>query len=308
MPSRTKTTIKPSNPRWRSLVRLRPRVWLALLLIATVGALGHFVWRQQASAIARLPQYRVTAEQVHITPPPPWIRSDVKTEVLRDAGLSGNLSLLEDWEALVHRLRQAFEFHPWVAEVKQITRRLPNSLEIVLEYRRPVAVVESGGPGGIALLPIDVAAVRLPEADLTDVERQYLPRISNVTGRPIVGEVWDDPRVVGGARLSALLGDVWQALRLVEILPSPHPQVQGEARFYTYEIVTSGRTRVVWGAAPGEERPAGESAFAEKRQRLLDYAAKAGRLDSIDGPEAVDIRKELIVVPRTAKRSDALPR
>jgi hypothetical protein len=277
-------------------------VWFGLGLLLIVGIGGHYMWRHQASSIAGLPQYQITAEAVRMTPLPPWIRSDVKTEVLRDAGLLGNLSLLDDWDTLVRRLRQAFEFHPWIAEVKQIKRRLPNSLEIEVEYRRPIAVVESSGPSGVALLPIDDAAIRLPEADLTDVERHYLPRIANVTGRPLVGETWDDPRVLGGARLASALIDVWQPLRLVEILPSAHQTVYAESRFYTYEIVTSGRTRIVWGAAPGEEQLAGESPTTEKRKRLLDYAATTGKLDSIDGPASVDIRRSLIVVPRVAKR------
>jgi hypothetical protein len=272
------------------------------LLLVILGVSGQILWQRYAPAIATRPQYQIAAEAVHITPPPPWIRSDIKSEVLRDAGLVGNLSVLADWDALVHQVRQAFEFHPWIAAVKSVRRSLPNALEIELEYRVPVAAVESSGQGGVALLPIDAAAIRLPEADLTDVERRYLPRVSNVAGRPLVGDVWDDPRVVGGAKLAAALADVWRPLRLVEILPSPHPVVQADVRYYTYELVTSGGTRVVWGAAPGEELSAGESPLAAKRQRLLEYAATTGRLDAIDGPAAIDIRKELVVVPRTAKR------
>ena len=67
-------------------------------------------------------------------------------------------------------------------------------------------------------LPIDEHAVRLPEGDLSEAERRYLPRISGITGRPLVGDRWDDPRVVGGAKLAAQLADVWQKLRLVEII------------------------------------------------------------------------------------------
>jgi hypothetical protein len=272
------------------------------LLLSIIGVGGQILWQRQAATIARNPAYQLTANDVRITPPPVWVRSDIKSEVLRDAGLIGHLSLLDDWDALVHRVRQAFEFHPWVASVKRISRSLPNSLEIELEYRRPIAAVEFSGQGGVALLPIDAAAIRLPEADLTDDERRYLPRIANVSGRPLVGHAWDDSRVVGGARLAAALADVWQSLRLVMIVPSSHPLVHGEARFYSFEIVTSGGTRIVWGAAPGEDQTAGESTAAAKRQRLLDYAVASGRLDAIDGPDSVDIRKELVVTPRTAKR------
>jgi hypothetical protein len=279
-------------------------VWASLLAIAVLGVGGHFLWRQQAASIARRSPYRLTPDAIRISSLPDWIRSDIKTEALRAAGLPGNLSVLDDWDTLVQRIRQAFEFHPWVKSVNRITRRLPSSLEIELTYRRPLAAVEVKGPGGVALLPVDAAAVRLPDIDLTDAERRFLPRIVNVSGRPMIGAIWEDPRVVGGVKLAGALQDVWRPLQLVEIIPSPHPQVLGEARFYAFEIVTNGRTRIVWGAAPGDEQSAGESPFAEKRQRLLDFAASGGRLDSIHGPAAVDVRKELLVTPRTASREE----
>jgi hypothetical protein len=287
----------------RSPVRLRPRVFIVLVLLVGLGCAAHFIWRHVAPSIARHPQYRLTAENIHITPPPPpWIRSDVKTEVLRDAGLAGNLSVLDDWDALVERVRGAFEMHPWVASVERIAKRLPSTLEVELRYRRPVAAVESIEAGGVTFLPVDEHAIRLPDADLTDVERGYLPRISGVTGRPRVGDAWDDPRIVGGARLAAALADVWQQLRLVEIVSPAEPQMRNDARIYSFEIITSGGTRIVWGAPIGQETVVGESPYEVKRQRLLDYAAQHGKLDTIDGPASLDVRSEVVATPRTARR------
>ena len=111
-----------------------------------------------------------------------------------------------------------------------------------------------------------------------------------------------DERVLDGARLAAALGDTWSKLRLVEMIPSREPQKRGEVRFHIFELTTSGGTHIRWGAAPGHESDAGESPFEVKQQRLVDYAAKNGKLDSIDGPELVDVRSELVIVPRTAKR------
>jgi hypothetical protein len=276
-------------------------VWAGLLVLSGLGVAGHFIWQRHRSTAALHPQYQLSPEAVHITPPPPWIRSDVKLEALRDAGLVGNLSLLEEWDSLVGRIRQAFEFHPWVASVGGVRRGLPGRLEIDVEYRRPIAAVESTGPEGAAVLPIDVHGIRLPDADLTDIERQYLPRITGVTGRPSIGDAWLDPRVLGGARLAAELTDIWHQLRLTDIVPSTHPDVRGDDRYYSFQIISRGGTRIVWGAAPGEELRAGESPAPAKRERLLEYATKQGRLDELDGPEAVDVRNELLVVPRTAR-------
>ncbi len=289
----------------RSPVRLRPRVFVVLALLVGLGFAAHYIWQRYAPTVARHPQYRITADDIQITPPPPWIRSDIKTEVLRDAGLVGTLSVLDDWDALAQRVRDAFEMHPWVASVERITKRLPSALDVELKYRRPVAAVESIEPHGVTFLPIDERAIRLPDADLTETERRYLPRISGVTGRPLVGDAWEDPRVVGGAQLAAALADVWQQLRLVEIISPPQPQVHNDTRIYTFDIITSGGTRIVWGATTGQETTIGESPFDAKRKRLLDYAAQHGKLESIDGPASVDVRSDLVVTPRTARRKPA---
>jgi hypothetical protein len=289
------------------LFRIRPRVWLCLALLVGLGIGGHFLWRRTSSVVARDPRYRLTAEHITITPPPAWIRTDIKSQVLRDSGLAGTLSVLEDWDSLTRRVKNAFALHPWVASVERITRRLPSSLEVELKYRRPIAAVESSDAGGVMFLPIDEYAIRLPEADLSEAERRYLPRISGITGRPLVGDVWSDPRVLGGAKLAAQLADVWQQLRLVEILAIAPPTSRGDKPLYTFEIVTSGGTRIIWGATPGHEPPTGESTFDKKRQRLLDYAAQHGKLESIDGPAVLDVRTDVIVTPRTARRKTTAP-
>jgi hypothetical protein len=285
--------------RW---VRWRPRVWGLLLLLVAVGVGAQFLWRRSSPLVARHSQYVLTAEGIQISPPPPWIRSDIKMQVLRDAGLDGTISVLDDWDTLVRRVKDAFEFHPWVASVERITKRLPASLEIELKYRRPIAAVESSDASGVAFLPVDERGVRLPEGDLSDAERRYLPRISGVTGRPLVGDVWTDQRVIEGAQLVAGLMDVWRQLRLVEITAALRTPANSEARMYTFEMVTTGGTRIHWGAAPGQEAAAGESPFDQKRQRLVDYASQHGRLESIDGPATIDVRSELVVTPRTARR------
>jgi hypothetical protein len=285
--------------------RIRPRVWACLAILIGLWFGAHFLWLREAPTVARDPQYLLSAERIQITAPPAWIRSDVKTQVLRDSGLVGTISVLDDWDTLAHRLKDAFELHPWVASVERITRRLPSSLDIELKYRRPVAAVESSDPSGIVFLPIDEHAVRLPEGDLTETERRYLPRVSGVTGRPLVGDVWNDPRVVGGAKLAAQLADVWQQLRLVEILANVQNSSRDEKPAYSFEIVTTGGTRIIWGATPGQEPPSGESPFNQKRQRLLDYAAQHGKLESIDGPAVLDVRSDVVVTPRTARRNPA---
>jgi cell division septal protein FtsQ len=297
--------IKPSSPslqeagtrfRW-----LRPHILAVLLLIVSLGLGTHLLWQHSQPIVAKSAQYLITSDDIHITPPPPWIRSDIKREALRDAGLSQPLSLLDDWPAVAERIEKAFEFHPWVASVDRISKSLPSSLTVELTYRRPVAAVESSDSNGVAFLPVNEQAIRLPEADLTDAERRHLPRISGVTGRPLVGDHWNDPRVNGGAKLAAALADVWQQLQLVEIVAIVESQSASDRPQYSFEIVTTGGTRIAWGSAPGMEADAGESPCVLKRAQLLRFCAQQGGLDSVDGPARLDVRRELVVTPRTAR-------
>jgi hypothetical protein len=278
---------------------------MALVLIIGLGASAHYLWRHTVPTIASRPQYVITADSIHITPPPAWIRSDVKADALREIGLGRPLSVLDDWTTLAKRVRDAFEFHPWVASVERISKRLPSSLTVELVYRRPIAAVESSDSDGVTLIPIDVHAIRLPEADFTDAERRHMPRISGVTGRPLVGDRWDDPRVDGGAKLAAALADDWQQLQLIEILAAVDGVAKNGKPPCTFEIVAAGGTRVVWGVAPGMEAFAGEIPCDQKRAYLLQFTAQHGGLDSIDGPAKLDVRRELVVTPRTARSKRA---
>jgi len=37
----------------------------------------------------------------------------------------------------------------------------------------------------------------------------------------------------------------------------------------------------------------------------LDYATQHGKLESIDGPEVLDVRSDVVVTPRTARKNAA---
>jgi hypothetical protein len=281
---------------------LHPKAVFSVLLLVGLALSAHFAWQHSKAQLAQDPHFALTLDKIRVTPTPPWIRSDIKSQALRDANLIGMMSLLDEDDSLPLKIKQAFELHPWVASVSRITRRLPGSLDVELVYRKPVAAVESSDAGSVALIPVDADAIRLPEADLTEAERRHLPRISGITGRPLIGDHWNDPRVLGGAKLAAQLSDVWQKLRLVEIIANIQPVTRDERQLYRYELVTTGGTRILWGTTPGDESATGESPFNLKRQRLLDYAEKQGKLESIEGPAMLDVRSNLVVTPRTAKR------
>jgi len=302
MSPRIKSNSPPLSNAPKKPLIFRLSSWASVLILVALAVAAHFAWLRSKPQLAQDPRFALTLDKIRVTPLPPWIRSDVKAQALLDANLIGTLSILDDWETLSLRIKQAFEFHPWVASVTRITRRLPSSLEVELVYRKPIAAVESSDANNIMFLPVDEQAFRLPDGDLTEAERRHLPRISGITGRPLIGDRWNDPRVVGGANLAAQLTDVWQKLRLVEIIANLQSPTRNDRQMYCYELVTTGGTRIVWGMTGGDEAATGESPFNQKRQRLLDYAEKQGKLESIEGPAMLDVRSDLIVTPRTARQ------
>lgn len=302
---------KEAAPRARRI--FSPQLMATALLLLAVGVGARFGWEHLRDSLARSGRYQLTAETIFVVPAqqPPWIRSDVKGEVLRDANLSGSASLLDDPQELHQRLVGAFEVHPWIEEVEKIEFVGPQRIEIHLRYREPVAVVQGSRDASFAeYLLVDTFATRLPDGDLSDVEKSYMPRLVGVEGRPLVGEPWTDARVLGGVRLAARLRPVWERYRLMEIVPAPVPDIIRSQRYFTYSLRTTGGTTIRWGGAPDMEPP-GESPFKEKLERLARYIEEYGPLDSVTGPEEIDVRHQTTVKMRVAQegeQADAIER
>lgn len=298
----SKGDVKQSSQRWiRTLLVPRLRVVTALAVVVLLGWGMQMVWRAVAPSILHRDPYLLTAERITITPQPEWITADVRAEVIRNAGLDGRLSILDNGFMTV--VEDAFVLHPWVEAVQKITKTYPAGVQVELAYRKPVAVVEMSGPDGMLLIPIDGRAVHLPQDDVPDVFKHYLPRIQNVVNRPPVGQPWDDPRVVGAADLAQRLSADWDALLLVDILPSSRPEIFDEQRYFVYDLMTKGGTRVVWGAAP-LAAPPGEADFAAKLERLRKCITEYGPLDTVLSPAVVDVRNGLTITPRTVKKPE----
>ena len=304
--AKRKSSGKKSDPaaggRLKQLLLPRARVLVALVVIGLLGWGMHSLWEQVAPSVIQQDQHLLQAERMTITPLPAWIAADVCAEAVRDAGLDGRLSLLDDSFAQV--IEDTFVLHPWVQSVERISKRYPQGVHVELTYRRPAAVVEMSGREGVLFVPIDKHGVHLPPNDVPELRKRYLPRIGGIVGRPPLGQEWPDPRVIGAAELAEKLRDVWEPLCLVDILPSARPEIRDDYRFFVYDLITRGGTRVVWGAAPSTAPPR-EDPFDAKLARLQSCVRQHGPLDSVRGPAIVDVRRALAVTPRTVKKPPA---
>lgn len=263
-----------------------------LVLGFTGGA--YVLWQNVAERVMNDADYLLTAERIQISSPPEWITTDIRAEVVRDASLDRPISILE--AGVVEQVAQAFALHPWVEHVQQVSKHHPARVDVVLSYRRPVAMVEV--PGG--LYPVDITGILLPSADFSAEQARDYPRLSGIDTIPVgpVGTYWGDHRVRGGAAIAAQLGDVWIAWGLARIVPSDASATG------TYDLFTRGQTKILWGHAPPAEA-AGEATVEEKLAHLADLVAQYGSLDAAD-VEQIDLRTPRPgVTPHTAQSDES---
>jgi len=281
-------------------------VWpLALLaMVLLVGVVGgpYLAWRRLKPRILNAPEYRVSPEQVEMTPAPAWIHSDIRAEVFRDPSLDGPLSLADD--NLTEQIANAFSVHPWVAKVTRVTKRHPAAtnlaaVKVELVYRQPVCMVEVAG----GVLAVDADGVVLPSEDFSPIEATRYPRLVGADPKPAgpPGRRWADAKVVGGAEIAAALSPVWEVMRLKQIVPLAANTAAGatendasesdrRAREPIFALVTRSGTRILWGYAPGANM-LGEPPAAEKVARLRRYLAVHDTLDGPQGqPQELDVR------------------
>ena len=94
-----------------------------MALLATVVAGTVYAWRHWGTwALARV-DTRLAINQIQVTPQPPWLLADVKSEVFRDGSL-GELTLLDRF--LTYKVSHAFEVHAWVAKVDPFLMKRPS--------------------------------------------------------------------------------------------------------------------------------------------------------------------------------------
>jgi hypothetical protein len=168
-----------------------------------------------------------------------------------------------------------------VERVVRVTKFFPARVQVELDYRRPVAMVEVEFQGQAGLLPVDRFGVLLPPKDFTAGDAKSLPRIRMDKTFPAgsVGSPWGDERVSGACRIAELLVDSWSnsPLFCIVALPLAPGATSAEAR---YELATRGERRLVWGRAPGKEL-AGELSPNLKVEKLWSALRSPGK-ETID--------------------------
>jgi hypothetical protein len=244
---------------------------LVLAIFAGLGALGWYLVKEQ---IRNMPEYRLSAENITISPPPDWISDRFVVEVLQSSGLNRTGSLLD--KKLPHKLTEAFTAHPWVEKVEHIVSRYPSGAEVKLSYRVPIALVEIPQRG---VVPVDRNGVLLPQTYLTDSSSEQWSKhlvIQGIQSMPLgsAGTPWGDPMVLTAAQLAEELSDIAEPLNLAHIIPEKETVPSGTR--IVCRLKTAGGMEFHWGAfVPNDPKN------KTKQKKLLDLHDQFRSLDNI---------------------------
>ncbi len=239
-------------------------IWPVLLILG-----GYVAWNRWGAEEIAKKFYGIDVGLIHVTQRPEHIAQDITEVVYRDTKLD-QLSLIDP--SATARIASAFSSHPWVSKVIAV-RKLPGGqVDVHLQYRVPVAMVYvisrhpdvNGRPGFFA---IDEHGVLLPTTEFT---REHTMRyihieIPDVYPTGGVGSLFGDPRVIGAAKLAAMI------LPYREILDTRSIQLHETSRtspVSQYQLVSHTGESLRWGSAPGHE-VYGEPKPDEKLQELV---------------------------------------
>lgn len=241
---------------------------MVVLFVGGAYALSRSIRSDEDQAL-----YTVNKERISFSSPPDWIAEGVLQEI---AGV-----LFDDEQTfdvrdrdVTKRIATAIEAaeNPWIKSVQRVVKYYPTKILVDIQYRRPVALVEIKGKVGDAdhgLVPVDVDGVILPGGGnsyfVTNIDK--FPRIDVGQAFPEAGKVegdeWGDVRVTEAARITAALQNVWSQLGLLRVVAAS----SDEGRTI-YELHTTEGAHLIWGSAPGAERPH-ENSVAQKIGMLL---------------------------------------
>ena len=252
----------------------------AVAVIAAAALAGWAIWSRESESTRTHHDVVLMPEAVELRGVASWVRCDLKTEALRAASLDGGLPL--DDPELSRRLARAFEMHPWVKLVVDVSLRHPAAATVEVLCREPVAMV--GVKGG--LLAVDAEGVVLPSADFTAESASLYPRIAGVESSPQgpEGSAWGDPIVEEGAALALAVGPEWKQLGLTECRPV------GKYGLRRWELVGPPPLTILFGSAPGREQP-GEPSAAAKIARLRALEADP---PAADEESLLDLTQETV--------------
>ena len=255
-----------------------------ILIAALVFAGGWMLIAMARDQAVKLEDFHISTGCIDLASKPAWVKGIVETQIKTVPEGAGSVSLLDS--NATTKIASTLAANPWVKEVKSVVRQFPNRVRAEVALRDPAAFVLRSGKFYVIAsdgtrLPGEYATVTEPGLDL--------PMIVYVRSMPpAAGKIWDDPAVIEGAKVAAVLKkhpDVAKAARIMAIDTS---NIGGRRTPRESEIIllTQERTQILWGR--GVDYPGGTELSADRKIANLQAVLK--QEGTIAGMEYVDLR------------------
>ncbi|TWT63868.1 cell division protein FtsQ/DivIB [Rubinisphaera italica] len=280
--------------RWRSWL-YDPRVIVGLIILCAAPFLGNLL-SKSGTDFTTLPEYQVDRRTIQLKEVPEYLPVDLLERTWQRAGLGQTFSILEP--DLAERIGHAFEESPWVRKVIQVRLQYPNRIDLELEYRQPVALVQLQQ----GFYPVDRDGILLPSMDFSVKQLDGYPVIEGIESVPrgTAGNHWGDLSVWGATRLAEMFlaesenGSLWDRYQFVKIRVDGRAAAQAqtveELHQVAYRLITKKGSEVIWGVAPEVPDPTEPNAET-KMKRLEMYLRDFGGLQTAQGPVEIDLRR-----------------
>ncbi|MDR4505370.1 MAG: hypothetical protein MRK01_11355 [Candidatus Scalindua sp.] len=217
---------------------------------------------------------------------PNWVTDSLIEKMRNIEGLETRYNIFE--KDLTKKIGEVYGESPLISQVFSIKRRLPNTIEIRLELRRPIAVVKSKSREYL----IDRDGVRLLDNLYKYPEKEGRPIYIRDNRRlrvPEYGEEWEMNSVrVGLNLLNYLRHNKIDTLLKIATIDVSHVVEKISNRGRSNIILwTEKGTMIKWGSPPSS-RQLMELSNYEKLQNLLSVANEEGT--DLSNLEYVDVR------------------
>lgn len=256
-----------------------------LVLSLLLGFGGYLFNNKIKPALFGSEEYRFSADRIVISSAPEWIDpGTLIKDALRESGLNRQESVLDP--DLPEKVTAAFLQQPWVKNVHEVRLVYPATIQVELEYRRPIALVEV--PDGF--LPIDSSGTLLPSYYFTTIspeKRNNYIRIGGIESRPLggVGDKWGDPALEQASELADLLDDVFQkmSIRWIILEKEPKDEKDDSSDEYRFRLQTFAKNEIIWGRM-NDPKLNNDT----KKYRLVKIFTEHESLDDVESPIRLD--------------------
>lgn len=253
---------------------------------------------QRLPNLAARPEYQLAASKVRLTPAPQHpVPADLVDQIFHQHQLAKSLSLLDP--NLSQKLADSFAQSPWIAKVNAVKHSFLEDVEVEVEYRRAVAMVQVKG----GRMPVDREGHLLPSADFSQADVSRFPLI-RLAGGGTLASALNEPGLPGAARIAELLTNQWERLHLEAIELPRNREVSGNGTDLVFQLRSKDGSTIIWGRAPGTDHP-GELTAQQKSARLEKYVAEFGGFNRPNGPYEIDIRHWQEITRRPAARTQS---